>query len=147
MIDSFDPMFSVKGKIVLISGAGNGLGRAIAIGLAARGAKVGALDFASDQVQEVCDEIISQGGLATPLIADVRDPAALASCLAQLIEKFGVPEIVTNPFIKLQEIPLYTVFAKTDVPSIITEGTVVPDPGIFKTLNMIGVMGIFEHKT
>jgi NAD(P)-dependent dehydrogenase (short-subunit alcohol dehydrogenase family) len=94
MIDSFDPMFSVKGKIVLISGAGNGLGRAIAIGLAARGAKVGALDFASDQVQEVCDEIISQGGLATPLIADVRDPAALAICLAQLIEKFGVPEIV-----------------------------------------------------
>ena len=94
MIDSFDPMFSVQGKIVLISGAGNGLGRAIAIGLAARGAKVGALDFASDQVQEVCDEIISQGGIATPLIADVRDPAAIASCLAQLIEKFGVPEIV-----------------------------------------------------
>jgi len=94
MTDSFDPMFSVQGKIVLISGAGNGLGRAIAIGLAARGAKVGALDFASDQVQEVCDEIISQGGIATPLIADVRDPAALASCLAQLIEKFGVPEIV-----------------------------------------------------
>ena len=94
MTDSFDPMFSVQGKIVLISGAGNGLGRAIAIGLAARGAKVGALDFASDQVQEVCDEIISQGGIATPLIADVRDPAAIASCLAQLIEKFGVPEIV-----------------------------------------------------
>ncbi len=94
MIESFDPLFSVKGKIVLISGAGNGLGRAIAIGLAARGAKVGALDFASDQVQEVCDEIISQGGIATPLIADVRDPAALAICLAQLIEKFGVPEIV-----------------------------------------------------
>jgi NAD(P)-dependent dehydrogenase (short-subunit alcohol dehydrogenase family) len=94
MTDSFDPMFSVQGKIVLISGAGNGLGRAISIGLAARGAKVGALDFASDQVREVCDEIISQGGIATPLIADVRDPAAIASCLAQLIEKFGVPEIV-----------------------------------------------------
>ena len=94
MTDSFDPMFSVQGKIVLISGAGNGLGRAIAIGLAARGAKVGALDFASDQVQEVCDEIISQGGIATPLVADVRDTAALARCLAQLIEKFGVPEIV-----------------------------------------------------
>ena len=94
MSDSFDPMFSVQGKIVLISGAGNGLGRAIAIGLAARGAKVGALDFASDQVQEVCDEIISQGGIATPLVADVRDTAALANCLEQLIEKFGVPEIV-----------------------------------------------------
>ena len=94
MSDSFDPMFSVQGKIVLISGAGNGLGRAIAIGLAARGAKVGALDFASDQVQEVCDEIFSQGGIATPLVADVRDTAALAICLEQLIEKFGVPEIV-----------------------------------------------------
>ena len=94
MTDSFDPMFSVQGKIVLISGAGNGLGRAIAIGLAARGAKVGALDFASDQAQEVCDEIISQGGIATPLVADVRDTAALAICLEQLIEKFGVPEIV-----------------------------------------------------
>ena len=94
MTETFDPLFSIQGKTVLISGAGNGLGRAITIGLAARGAKVGALDFASDQVQEVCDEIISQGGIATPLIADVRDPAALASCLAQLIEKFGVPEIV-----------------------------------------------------
>lgn len=96
MSNSFDPMFSVEGKIVLISGAGNGLGRAIAIGLAARGAKVGALDFASDQVQEVCDEIISQGGIATPLVADVRDTAALTSCLEQLIEKFGVPEIVVT---------------------------------------------------
>jgi NAD(P)-dependent dehydrogenase (short-subunit alcohol dehydrogenase family) len=94
MTETFDPLFSIQGKTVLISGAGNGLGRAITIGLAARGAKVGALDFASDQVQEVCDEIISQGGIATPLIADVRDPAVLASCLAQLIEKFGVPEIV-----------------------------------------------------
>jgi len=94
MTDSFDPLFSVQGKTALISGAGSGLGRAIAIGLAARGAKIGALDFASDQVREVCDEIISQGGIATPLIADVRDKAALASCLAQLIEKFGVPEIV-----------------------------------------------------
>jgi len=94
MSDSLDPLFSVAGKTALISGAGSGLGRAIAIGLAARGAKIGALDFASDQVQEVCDEIISQGGIATPLIADVRDKAALASCLAQLIEKFGVPEIV-----------------------------------------------------
>ena len=96
MTNSFDPMFSVQGKIVLISGAGNGLGRAIAIGLAARGAKVGALDFASDQVREVCDEIISQGGIATPLVADVRDTAALASCLEQLIKKFGVPEIVVT---------------------------------------------------
>lgn len=94
MSDSFDPIFSVEGKIALISGAGNGLGRAIAIGLAARGAKIGALDFASDQVQEVCDEIISQGGIATPLVADVRDTATLASCLEQLIKKFGVPEIV-----------------------------------------------------
>ena len=94
MTETFDPLFSIQGKTVLISGAGNGLGRAITIGLAARGAKVGALDFASDQVQEVCDEIISQGGVATPLIADVRDPAAIGSCLAQLIEKFGVPEIV-----------------------------------------------------
>ena len=96
MTNSFDPMFSVQGKIVLISGAGNGLGRAIAIGLAARGAKIGALDFASDQVREVCDEIISQGGIATPLVADVRDTAALASCLEQLIKKFGVPEIVVT---------------------------------------------------
>ncbi len=94
MSDSFDPMFSVEGKIALISGAGNGLGRAIAIGLAARGAKIGALDFASDQVQEVCDEIISHGGIATPLVADVRDTTALTSCLEQLIEKTGVPEIV-----------------------------------------------------
>jgi len=94
MTDSFDPLFSVAGKTALISGAGSGLGRAIAIGLAARGAKIGALDFASDQVREVCDEIISQGGIATPLIADVRDKAALASCLEQLIKKFGVPEIV-----------------------------------------------------
>jgi len=94
MSNSLDPLFSVAGKTALISGAGSGLGRAIAIGLAARGAKIRALDFASDQVREVCDEIISQGGIATPLIADVRDKAALTSCLEQLIKKFGVPEIV-----------------------------------------------------
>jgi len=92
--DSLDPLFSVAGKIVFVSGAGSGLGKAIAIGLAARGAKVGALDFASDQVNEVCNEITSQGGSAIPLIADVRDKGALERCLQQLIKEFGVPEIV-----------------------------------------------------
>jgi short-subunit dehydrogenase len=92
--DSLDPLFSVAGKIVFVSGAGSGLGKAIAIGLAARGAKVGALDFASDQVKEVCNEITSQGGSAIPLIADVRDKGALERCLQQLIKEFGVPEIV-----------------------------------------------------
>ena len=93
-IDSLDPLFSVAGKIAFVSGAGSGLGKAIAIGLAARGAKVGALDFAPEQVREVCDEITAQGGRAIPLIADVRDKAALESCLRQLIKEFGVPEIV-----------------------------------------------------
>ena len=83
------------------------------------------------------------------ILSDMQlvDPEGIPFTVYVYVPKFGVPEIVTNPFIKLQEIPLYTVFAKTDVPSIITEGTVVPDPGIFKTLNMIGVIGIFEHKT
>jgi len=94
MTISDDPLFSVQGKIAFVSGAGSGLGRAIAIGLAARGAKVGALDFSGEQVRMVCEEIQTNGGNALPLIADVRDKAAVAKCLHDLISHYGIPEII-----------------------------------------------------
>ena len=93
------------GKVAIITGAGGGLGRAHALGLAARGAKVlindlgGALDGtsgASSVAQKVVDEIIAAGGEAMTNGANVTDAAAVNKMVEQVINKWGRIDILVN---------------------------------------------------
>jgi NAD(P)-dependent dehydrogenase (short-subunit alcohol dehydrogenase family) len=93
MLES-DPLFTVNGKVAIVSGAGSGLGRVIACGLAKRGASVGVLDISPEASASTTAEIIAAGGHAIALIADIRDAQLVEKCIQALIAKFGVPEIV-----------------------------------------------------
>jgi NAD(P)-dependent dehydrogenase (short-subunit alcohol dehydrogenase family) len=95
-------MMSFEGQVVVITGAGRGLGRAHALGFAARGARVLVNDLGtdgqpSDSARSVVAEIEAAGGTALANGADVCDPAAAESAIAQAMEAWGrVDVLVAN---------------------------------------------------
>jgi NAD(P)-dependent dehydrogenase (short-subunit alcohol dehydrogenase family) len=83
------PDFSLTGGVALVTGAGSGIGRAIALGLAGAGAHVGCLDRVPHNVEATAAEILAAGSRAVPVAADVTDPAAMSAAVAQIESALG----------------------------------------------------------
>ncbi|MET3459500.1 SDR family NAD(P)-dependent oxidoreductase [Variovorax atrisoli] len=95
----------VEGKVVVVTGAGGGIGRDIALAMAAHGAKVvvndigAALDGAGGSAgpaQQVVDEIRAAGGQAVPSTDSVADAASAARIVQCAIDCFGRIDAVVN---------------------------------------------------
>lgn len=84
------------GKTALVTGAGSGIGRAIALLFAAQGAHVGVLDLVAERAHETSEEIARQNGTGLPLVTDVRDQWALQRAMRTLAENFGGLQILVN---------------------------------------------------
>jgi NAD(P)-dependent dehydrogenase (short-subunit alcohol dehydrogenase family) len=93
---------SFAGQVVVVTGAGRGLGRSHALGFAARGARVlvndlGAGGAPSESALSVVAEIEAAGGTALANGADVADPAAAEAAVAQALSAWGrVDVLVAN---------------------------------------------------
>ena len=83
-------------KVALITGGGRGIGRAIAIGYAAEGAKVVITARSQDQLDEVTDVISAQGGDVLAVQADIRNRAEVENLVQQTVEKYGQIDILVN---------------------------------------------------
>ena len=77
------------GRVAVITGAGSGLGRALAVDLAGRGAQIGLLDQDAGAVRETARQCQAAGAHVRAYPADVTDRPALASCAASVLEEFG----------------------------------------------------------
>lgn len=92
-------------QVVIVTGAGGGLGREHALQFAARGARVVVNDFggsvdgtggSSEPAQNVVDEIIAAGGEAMAHGANVANPEHVADMVAKTIEKWGRIDVLVN---------------------------------------------------
>lgn len=92
-------------RVAIVTGAGGGLGRAYALALAERGAKVVVNDLGGDvhgaggdasPAQKVVDEIVAAGGEAIVDGHDITDEAAVDALVASVIEKWGRIDVLIN---------------------------------------------------
>ncbi|HZP06742.1 MAG TPA: glucose 1-dehydrogenase [Terracidiphilus sp.] len=89
-------LFSLEGKIAVVTGGTSGIGRAMALGLADAGADVIATGRREQQVNEVAAEIESRGRKSLRIPSDVNDRASLEKLLAAALATFGKVDILVN---------------------------------------------------
>lgn len=82
--------------IAIVTGGGRGIGRAVAIALAARGVAVALLARGKREMDAVRKEIVSRGGRALAISCDVSSAASVASAAKVVLREFGVPTLVVN---------------------------------------------------
>jgi 3-oxoacyl-[acyl-carrier protein] reductase len=97
---------SVMGKVAIITGAANGMGRATAELFADEGAKVALLDRPGSGIEVVVREIQAAGGTAFGVACDVTDPAAIIAAVAQVRAALGPIDILVNNAGVLSEAPI-----------------------------------------
>ncbi|MBR7194009.1 SDR family NAD(P)-dependent oxidoreductase [Gordonia sp. JH63] len=85
-----------EGRVVIVTGAGQGIGRAHALAFAADGAKVVVNDYAEDPASEVVDEIVAAGGQAVASVGDVADWDSGAAMVETALSAFGRLDVLVN---------------------------------------------------
>jgi NAD(P)-dependent dehydrogenase (short-subunit alcohol dehydrogenase family) len=86
----------LKGKVAVITGGTEGIGRAAAIRLAQEGAKVAVCARGQEKLDETAAAIKKAGGEALAVKADVAKPADVEKLIAAVIERFGRIDILVN---------------------------------------------------
>ncbi len=89
-------MEKFAGQSALVTGGGRGIGRAVALGLAAGGARVCVTARSVEQLDGVVDEIRQAGGEAIAIRADARQPSTLDAVVDQTVAAFGGLSLVVN---------------------------------------------------
>jgi 3-oxoacyl-[acyl-carrier protein] reductase len=91
-----DDAMKLKDKAVMITGAGSGLGREMALTFTREGARLGVNDVRPEAAQNVVSEIERAGGRAVGLVADVSDSAAVKKMFAEFLAVFGTLDVLVN---------------------------------------------------
>jgi 3-oxoacyl-[acyl-carrier protein] reductase len=87
---------TLSGKIALVTGAAQGIGRDIALGLAADGADVAICDVNLEAAQKTAGDIEAKGRKSLALKANVAASAEVTAMIDQIMEKFGRIDILVN---------------------------------------------------
>jgi 3-oxoacyl-[acyl-carrier protein] reductase len=90
------PIAELDGRVALVTGGGRGIGRAVAVGLAAAGARVAVLARSASELEQTVKLATGPGSPAVALSADVSDPAQVTAALSRLGEQWGPVEVLVN---------------------------------------------------
>jgi NAD(P)-dependent dehydrogenase (short-subunit alcohol dehydrogenase family) len=86
----------LKNKVAIVTGAGRGLGKGIALKLAVEGAKVIVADIMDESANAVVAEIEELGGVAIPVKANIADKKNVEAMFSKAISEFGTLDIIVN---------------------------------------------------
>lgn len=89
-------MADLQGRIALVTGASQGIGRACALELATKGATVALAARNEAKLAEVAQEIAAAGGQAVPVALDIASEDSIKTAAKTLIDQFGKVEILVN---------------------------------------------------
>ena len=89
-------MFDLEGKVALVTGSAQGIGRAIALNLAKGGARIVLTDMREPKLDDVVKEIEALGGKAIRFVVDVTDREAVRKVVDQCLETWEKIDILVN---------------------------------------------------
>jgi NADP-dependent 3-hydroxy acid dehydrogenase YdfG len=89
-------MNGIEGKVVVITGAGSGMGEADALLLASRGARLVLGDLREDRLQAVTQRITDSGGAAVSVVTDVRNRTDVDALVTQACDRHGQLDVLIN---------------------------------------------------
>lgn len=91
-----DDLFSVAGQVVLVSGGSRGIGRALAAGFAARGARVIITGRKAETLEKAAAEISTSDSKVHPIVCDVSQPDSIGALVKSVLDEFGGIDILLN---------------------------------------------------
>lgn len=89
-------MAGLQGKVALVTGAGSGIGRAMALRLAADGAAVMCADISREHAEDTAAQVSERGGVAGALELDVAVESAVVAALQRTVAELGGLEVLAN---------------------------------------------------
>jgi NAD(P)-dependent dehydrogenase (short-subunit alcohol dehydrogenase family) len=89
-------VMKLKGKTAVVTGAGRGLGRAIALAMSREGARITVMSRTLREIEFTAHKIIEQGGECLVFQGDVSDPNSVASMARQTVERFSRVDVMVN---------------------------------------------------
>jgi NAD(P)-dependent dehydrogenase (short-subunit alcohol dehydrogenase family) len=87
---------TLDGQPAIVTGAGRGVGKGIALALAAEGARVAVIERTEETLGDTCAEIEARGGTSIPVVCDVRDLDAITRAVDEVAAAFGGVRILVN---------------------------------------------------
>ena len=88
--------FSLEGRVALVTGASSGIGRTLALGLSAAGARMACVARREERLRQLVGEIEDRGGTAMAAQADVTDVASVEQAFDQAQQQYGTVDVVVS---------------------------------------------------